>query len=253
MTPERVKPYDNTKENKGEQVEQMFDSIAPAYDFMNTAMTFGLHRRWRNSALKELCAALKGEVSSPQIRVLDLACGTGDVTLKLAEMLPEAMITGADLSRGMLREAEKKLERMDESVRRRVCFMQADALALPFADNEFDAVTIAYGVRNFENLSAGYSEMRRVMRPGGFLCVIELCEPCNPLMRAGYKFYSRCLIPLVGRLVSRDRRAYSYLPESIAASPQRREMSALQEAAGLNETSWRTLAPGVCAIYSARK
>lgn len=247
-SPEEVKPYDD-KKDKGEQVEQMFDSIAPAYDFMNTAMTFGLHRRWRDKALRGVCAALDG-VAAP--RVLDLACGTGDVTLRLAGMLPDALITGADLSAGMLEVARRKLGKADAPTRRRIEFRQADALRMPFADGEFDAVTIAYGVRNFENLRAGYAEMRRVLRPGGMLCVIELCEPANLMMRLGYKFYTRSLIPLAGRLVSKDPRAYTYLPQSIAACPQRGDMTALMREAGYTGAMHRVLFPGVCAIYTAQ-
>lgn len=247
-SPEEVKPYDD-KKDKGEQVEQMFDSIAPAYDFMNTAMTFGLHRRWRDKALRGVCAALEG-VAAP--RVLDLACGTGDVTLRLAGMLPGALITGADLSAGMLEVARRKLGKADAPTRRRIEFRQADALRMPFADGEFDAVTIAYGVRNFQNLRAGYAEMRRVLRPGGTLCVIELCEPANLLIRLGYKFYTRSLIPLAGRLVSKDPRAYTYLPQSIAACPQREDMTALMREAGYTGAMHRVLFPGVCAIYTAQ-
>lgn len=241
---EAVKPYD-AERSKGEQVEQMFDSIAPAYDFMNAAMTFGLHRLWRDKALK----ALSQSLPHPR-RVLDLACGTGDVTIHLASLFPDAEIVGADLSNGMLEIARRKLSKLPESVRRRVCFEQADALALPYSDREFDAVTIAYGVRNFENLKAGYAEMLRVLKPGGRLCVIELCEPANPVMRLGYKFYSRCLIPLAGRLVSRDTRAYSYLPQSIHACPQRGEMVSLISGAGYSSAACRVLFPGVCAVYS---
>lgn len=247
-SPEEVKPYDD-RTDKGEQVEHMFDSIAPAYDFMNTAMTFGLHRRWRDKALRGVCAALEG-VAAP--RVLDLACGTGDVTLRLAGMLPDALITGADLSVGMLEVARRKLGKADAPARRRIEFRQADALHMPFADGEFDAVTIAYGVRNFQNLRAGYAEMRRVLRPGGMLCVIELCEPANLLMRLGYKFYTCGLIPLAGRLVSKDQRAYTYLPQSIAACPQRGDMTALMREAGYIGAMHRVLFPGVCAIYTAQ-
>ena len=248
--PENIKPYNADTDNKGEQVEQMFDSIAPAYDFMNTAMTFGMHRLWRNKAL----ADLKKQIGSiGKLKILDLACGTGDVTFHLAKELPQAHITGADLSRGMLAVAEKKMLGMPAEVRERIHFCQEDALHLSFESNTFDAVTIAYGVRNFENLKSGYQEMLRVLKPGGVLCVIELCEPKNPIMRLGYKFYSRTLIPLIGRLVSKDHRAYSYLPESIAACPQRQRMTALMSSAGYAKSSCHALFPGVCAIYTATK
>lgn len=242
--PEAIKPYD-AERSKGEQVEQMFDSIAPAYDFMNTAMTFGLHRMWRNKALRTLA----GNNECPR-RVLDLACGTGDVTIHLASIFPGAEIVGADLSAGMLDVARRKIAKLPQEVASRVSFVQADALNLPYDNKEFDAITIAYGVRNFENLKAGYAEMLRVLKPGGHLCVIELCEPVNPLMRLGYTFYSRCLIPLAGRLVSRDTRAYSYLPQSIHACPQRSDMVSLMRDAGYSQASCRVLFPGVCAVYS---
>ncbi|MCM1004977.1 MAG: bifunctional demethylmenaquinone methyltransferase/2-methoxy-6-polyprenyl-1,4-benzoquinol methylase UbiE [Prevotella sp.] len=251
-TPEQIKPYNSEADNKGEQVEQMFDSIAPAYDFMNTAMTFGMHRLWRDKALKALCKSLEAQdVDKPE--VLDLACGTGDVTFKLAKLIPRAVITGGDLSKGMLKIAERKLAKQNKELQTRVNFRQCDALHLPFADGSFDALTIAYGVRNFENLRAGYTEMLRVLKPGGLLCVIELCEPANPIMRAGYKFYSRTLIPLAGRLVSKDNRAYTYLPESIAACPQREGMTELMSACGYRHSAYRTLFPGVCGIYTAIK
>lgn len=251
-TPENIKPYDSGADNKGEQVEQMFDSIAPAYDFMNTAMTFGLHRHWRNKALRKVKRHLLSEgVSHPHI--LDLACGTGDVTFHLARILPDASIVGADLSRGMLDVAVRKLDKCSPGTRERVSFCQADALALPFETGSFDVVTIAYGVRNFENLPAGYSEMLRVLRPGGLICVIELCEPGNKMMRGAYKFYSRTLIPLTGRLVSKDPRAYSYLPESIAACPARVAMTALMTRCGFKKCDYRALFPGVCSVYIGHK
>lgn len=244
---EAIKPYD-TERSKGEQVEQMFDSIAPAYDFMNTAMTFGLHRLWRNKALSLLPSRLPA-----QCRILDLACGTGDVTIHLAALMPKSRITGADLSTGMLDVAQRKLTKLPPDRSCRITFEQADALHLPYPDNSFDAITIAYGVRNFENLRAGYTEMLRVLKPGGTLLVIELCEPSNPVMRLGYNFYSRYLIPFVGRLVSKDSEAYSYLPQSIHACPQRAGMVSLIQEAGYSSALCKTLFPGVCAIYIGQK
>ena len=244
MKAEEIKPYDENRD-KGEQVEQMFDSIAPAYDFMNAAMTFGLYRIWRNRAVSRLLAALP-DVAAPHI--LDIACGTGDVTLHIARTAPGVSITGVDLSAGMLEVAERKLKRLDAEVRSRIDFVQADALHLPFADG----LTVAYGVRNFQDLPTGLREMRRVLAPGAPIVVLELCEPALPLLRPGYRFYSRHIIPLAGRLVSRDTRAYSYLPESIAAWPQRGSMTALMEQAGFRAAACRVQAPGVCAIYTAK-
>lgn len=247
MKAEDIKPYDENR-NKGEQVEQMFDSIAPAYDFMNAAMTFGLFRVWRNRAVRRLLAALP-DVAAPH--VLDIACGTGDVTLHIAHTAPRVDITGVDLSAGMLEVARRKLERQDDAVRSRIDFVQGDALHLPFAGGTFHGLTVAYGVRNFQDLAAGLREMRRVLAPGAPIVVLELCEPASPLLRLGYRFYSRHLIPLAGRLVSRDTRAYSYLPESIAACPQRGAMIDLMEQAGFRSAAHHVQAPGVCAIYTA--
>lgn len=250
---EEVKPYDAHKE-KGAQVEQMFDSIAPAYDFMNNAMTFGLHRYWRNRALKMLDTELPAASTTCPLQLLDVACGTGDVTFHLHRLYGEhARVAGIDLSAGMLAVARERLAKMSPEASERITFTEGDCLKLPYADNSFDGVTVAYGVRNFENLAAGYREMLRVLKPGGSLCVIELCEPKRALMRAGYRLYSRRLIPLVGRLVSGDRSAYTYLPQSIAACPQREDMTALMTAAGFRDARFTTLFPGAIAIYIAKK
>lgn len=251
MSPEEVKPYDEAGAKSG-QVEQMFDAIAPAYDFMNTAMTFGMHRHWRNRALRLLRRALRPD--GRRLRLLDVACGTGDVAFHLASSLGrEARVEGIDLSEGMLRVARRRLERQSPDVRERVSFRHGDCLALPYPDCVFDAVTVAYGVRNFERLADGYAEMRRVLRPGGTLLVIELCEPGNAPMRLGYRLYSRRIIPLVGRIVSHEKRAYSYLPQSIAACPARSAMTALMEGAGLRGAACHVLFPGVVGIYTATR
>ncbi len=245
MQAEEIKPY-NDREAKGKQVGEMFDAIAPAYDFMNTMMTGGLHVSWRNKALKMAAAKLPKE--GPGM-VLDVACGTGDVSFRLHELFPDAEITGLDLSAGMLEIAKKKLSGMDEAAKRHITFIEGDSLKMPFADDTFDLVTVAYGVRNFEHLEEGYREMRRVMKPGGVICVIELSEPANAPVRSLYRLYSRNVIPFIGRLVSHDTRAYSYLPESIAACPQRGDMTAMMERAGFREASYKSLTLGVITIY----
>lgn len=246
---ELINPYDDVR-HKGEQVEQMFDSIAPAYDFMNTAMTFGLHKIWRNRALEAATQAI-GVVMPTDI--LDIATGTGDVAFELHKRFAMAHIVGLDLSEGMLSVARKKLEESDDRARSNMQFVQGDSLDLPFCDDSFDLITVAYGVRNFEHLDRGYAEMRRVLRPGGVLCVIELSEPTNPLLYQGYKLYSRTLIPGVGRLVSGDSRAYSYLPESISAVPKRDAMTAIMANAGFTDVRWKSLTFGVVTYYIAKK
>ncbi len=244
-----VKPYNDT-ESKGKQVGEMFDSIAPAYDFMNTAMTGGLHRWWRDRALK---MALARRGNAPVRDILDVACGTGDVAFRLHSLLPDANITGLDLSAGMLRIAERKLAAMDDGARSRISFIEGDSLAMPYADDSFDLITVAYGVRNFERLRDGYAEMLRVLRPGGVLCVVELSEPASQPVKALYRVYARKVIPFIGRMVSKDPRAYTYLPESIAACPQRADMTRLMADAGLSAPSFRSLTLGVVTIYLATK
>jgi demethylmenaquinone methyltransferase/2-methoxy-6-polyprenyl-1,4-benzoquinol methylase len=240
---ESVKPYDASRP-KAEQVEQMFDSIAPAYDFMNRAMTLGIDKWWRARAVKMLKRA------EPR-RILDIATGTGDLAILLARRLPQATVTGVDLSAGMVAIGQKKVEQA--GLAQRVTLSVADCLALPFADATFDCITVAYGVRNFADLAAGYREMHRVLRPGGQLCVIELSTPTNPLVRPLYNLYTRGVIPAIGRMVSHDARAYSYLPESIAAVPQRQDMTRLMTDAGFSSASFLPLTFGVCTIYSATR
>lgn len=247
---EAVKPY-NAGGAKTEQVKEMFDSIAPAYDFMNTAMSFGLHRHWRNRAIGMATEALRRNGMVSPSEVLDVATGTGDVAIELARRYKEAHITGIDLSKGMLEIARRKVGSRPE--RSRMDFEVGDCLALRWAPDTFDLITVAYGVRNFERLEQGYAEMARVLRPGGVLCVVELSQPENRLCLAGYNLYSRHIIPLVGRFVSGDSRAYTYLPESIAAAPQRGDMTALMERAGLRQAVWKSLTFGAVTIYTAVK
>lgn len=252
---ESVLPY-GAGDAKEEQVRRMFDNIAPAYDLMNTAMSFGLHRRWRDRALTALESALRHGAEGTagvQPRLLDVATGTGDVAFELWRRLRPCHVEGIDLSEGMLSVARRKLAGMPAAARGAIAFRQADCLALPYADGTFDAVTVAYGVRNFSRLRQGYAEMLRVLRPGGVLCVIELARPVAGPARMAYDLYSRRLIPAVGRLVSGDSRAYTYLPESIAAAPQRGAMTALMLEAGFARASWRTLTMGAVAVYLARK
>lgn len=242
-SPENIKPYDNTRP-KHEQVEQMFDSIAPAYDFMNRAMTLGIDKLWRRRAVNMVASRHPGHL-------LDVATGTADLAITLARRMPQLQVTGIDLSEEMLAVGRRKVERA--SLASRITLQKADCLALPFADGSFDCVTVAYGVRNFEHLDKGYAEMARVLRPGGMLCVVELSVPTSPVVRPFYNIYTRGVIPGVGRLITGDSSAYTYLPQSIAAMPQGERMLALMREAGLEGAALRRLTFGVCTIYTAYK
>lgn len=245
MNCEKINPYDGDTRRKTEQVRDMFDNIAPAYDFMNRAMTFGIDRRWRRKAVDMVARRCR------QPRILDIATGTGDLALLMARRTDACHITGVDLSEGMVEIGRRKVA--DAGLTERIDLRVADCLALPFADGSFDCVTAAYGVRNFENLLEGYREMLRVLRPGGMLMVIELSTPRSPLVRPFYRLYTRGIIPAVGRLVSHDVRAYTYLPESIAAVAQGSEMLTLMRQAGFTGEECRTFTFGTCSVYTAFK
>ena len=236
---EKINPY-NDNESKTGQVRQMFDSIAPAYDFMNRCMTMGIDKLWRRKAVK-----IVGKMR-PQ-HLLDVATGTGDLAIQLFKKLKPATIVGIDLSEGMLEIGRKKVADcgLDGVVR----LEQGDCLNLRFDDGEFDAVTVAYGVRNFEHLEQGYAEMYRALAPGGMLCVVELSTPTNPLIKFFYDIYTRHIIPFVGRSKSKDARAYSYLPESIAAVPQGEAMLQIMRRIGFKQCQAIAMTFGTCSIY----
>ena len=241
---EQVTPYGDQATAKTEQVRQMFDAIAPAYDFMNRAMTLGIDIWWRRLAVKRL-KALKPS------QILDVATGTGDFAIQLNNSLHPQHVTGIDLSQGMLDEARRKVK--EKGLERDITFEQGDCMALPMADESFDAVTVAFGVRNFEHLQQGYLEMARVLKPGGMLCVLELSTPTNRLIRWFYDLYTLHIIPWLGSLKSGEKSAYRYLPQSIAAVPQGDDMLQLMRNAGLKDTTFRRLTLGVCTIYTATK
>lgn len=242
MDIERITPYGDGSGDKTRQVREMFDSIAPAYDFMNRAMTMGIDRLWRHKAVRLLRDCQHDDI-------LDIATGTGDLAIKLARELDPIAVTGVDLSEGMIEIGRAKVAK--EGLQEVVTLGIGDCLLLPFTDASFDAVTCAYGVRNFADLLAGYREMHRVLRPGGRAVILELSTPTSPMVRPLYNFYTRHVIPTVGRLVSKDVRAYSYLPESIAAVPQGDAMTAIMLEAGFSQARAIPLTMGVCTIYEA--
>lgn len=243
MKAEEVKPYDSDTSKTG-QVREMFNSIAPAYDVMNRMMTLGIDRIWRRKAVDML------RVYKPR-RILDVATGTGDLAFLIDERLKPDALLGIDLSEGMLDVAREKAKQ--RGVTDRVSFAIEDCLSLSLPDNIYDAITVAYGVRNFENLKKGFAEMYRVLSPGGVLCVIELSTPEHFPMRQLYKFYTYTIIPFVGRIVSRDKQAYSYLPRSVAAVAQGEEMLDIFRSVGFKNCRLQRLTFGACTIYMGEK
>ena len=240
---EKVKPY-GSEGKKVEQVERMFDHIAPAYDRLNHLMSLGIDRRWRKKAIRWLAQY------RPQ-DVMDVATGTGDFALLACRMLQPRALTGIDISEGMMQVARDKVR--EAGLADRIRFRREDCEALSFPDASFDAVTVAFGVRNFEHLDLGLREMCRVLRPGGHLVILELSTPDRFPMKQLYRLYSRCFIPLVGRTLSHDDNAYTYLPESIRAFPQGEVMSQSIRRAGFSEVRFKRLTFGVCTLYMATK
>ncbi len=241
---EKIKPYDGQQDKTG-QVEQMFNSIAPAYDFMNHAMTLGIDKLWRRTAVRMIAQA------RPQ-RILDVATGTGDFAIDLCRKLSPESIVGFDLTAGMLDVARRKVAKLGlDGV---ISFKQGNCAEMSdFASDSFDAIAVAFGVRNFEHIEQCYREMLRVLKPGGTLCVIELSVPRNPVIRFFYNLYALHIIPAIGGLKSHDRSAYRYLPLSIAAAPQGEKMLEIMRATGFGSCSCRRLTMGVCTIYTAVK
>ncbi|MBE6307112.1 MAG: bifunctional demethylmenaquinone methyltransferase/2-methoxy-6-polyprenyl-1,4-benzoquinol methylase UbiE [Bacteroidales bacterium] len=243
MKAEEVKPYDQDAAKTG-QVREMFNSIAPAYDVMNRMMTMGIDTIWRRKAVDML------RDYNPR-RILDVATGTGDLAFLIDQRLKPDTLLGIDLSEGMLSVAREKAT--ERGVADRVSFAIEDCLSLSLPDNSYDAITVAYGVRNFENLKQGFAEMYRVLSPGGVLCVIELSTPEHFPFRQLYKFYTYTIIPLVGRIISRDKQAYSYLPRSVAAVAQGEEMLDIFRSVGFKNCRLRRLTFGACTIYMGEK
>lgn len=236
----QVKPY-STEGSKREQVEHMFDAISPRYDLLNRLFSLGTDQAWRRRVMRRLA-------QEPVQHLLDVATGTADLALLAAARVPR--VTGADISEGMLSHGREKVRRA--GLAERVVLQRGDAAALPFAEGTFDAVTVAFGVRNFEDLQAGLRGMLRVLKPGGRLFVLEFSRP-SWWMRPLFRLYFHGLMPLVGRIISRDGAAYTYLPASVAAFPEGAAFMRELEACGAREVHSERLSGGIATLYSARK
>ena len=230
-------------DGKSRYVRQMFDRIAGRYDSMNRLMTGGMDLAWRWQVIEHLADYAPRQVA-------DLACGTGDMILMLSRYLPSVReIIGVDLSEGMLAVAAERLRRAAHTVPVTLSAENCQELSLP--SQSVDAVTCTLGIRNFSDPLQGLQEMHRILRPGGALAILELSEPREGLLRQGYNIYAKRLIPWIGQLCAHDRSAYSYLPASITAMPQREAMTSLIRRAGFSEVQYKEMPLGICVLYTA--
>jgi demethylmenaquinone methyltransferase/2-methoxy-6-polyprenyl-1,4-benzoquinol methylase len=239
-----VVPDSESELQKKEQVARMFDSIAFRYDFMNRFLTAGVDIRWRKKAIREL------EAIHPQ-QILDVATGTGDLAIMSWQILQPKKITGIDISAGMLELGRKKLENLH--LTGNIELIKGDSEQLPFADNSFDAITVAFGVRNFQHLQQGLAEMLRVLRPGGKLVVLEFSKPPNAIFRALCNFYTNVITPAIGRLFANNRKAYQYLNDSVQAFPEGVDFTKILQETGYHESRFKRLSGGICSIYTGIK
>ncbi len=240
---EKVLPY-NSDERKSQQVSRMFNAIAEKYDFFNHAMSFGLDFLWRRKAIKSL------KKLQPKT-MLDVATGTGDFAIKAYRMLKPDEIVGIDISVEMMRVGAEKVQR--KGLQNKISFSEQNCEQLSFSNNTFDAVTVSFGVRNFEHLEVAFKEVNRVLKPSGEFVILELSEPENWLVRLGYKIHSFIFIPLFGKLFSNDGQAYKYLPKSIAAFPKGDKMKTLLTSCGFSDIEYKKFTFGVCSFYKSKK
>ena len=238
-----VLPYKNQAGSKKEQVAEMFNSISKKYDFLNHFLSMGIDILWRRKAIKQL------RDIQPKL-ILDVATGTGDLAIEALSLKPDKVI-GVDISQGMLDMGQKKLEKMN--LTDKIELQLGDSEQLLFDDNKFDAAVVAFGVRNFQDLEKGLSDMHRVLRTGGKLVVLEFSQPTKFPMKQLYGFYFNVILPLIGRFVSSDNSAYTYLPESVAKFPFGKKFTDTLEKIGFKETQCIPLTFGISSIYVGKK
>lgn len=238
-----VVPYKDKQEGKKEQVAEMFNNISKKYDFLNHFLSLGIDITWRKKAVKMLAA------DKPKL-ILDIATGTGDFAIEALALNPDKII-GVDISEGMLAEGRKKLKKrkLDD----RIELQTGDSERLLFEDNKFDAVIVSFGVRNFENLEKGLRDMYRVLKPGGKTVVVEFSKPKKFPMKQGYNFYFKYILPQIGKIVSKDNAAYTYLPESVQAFPDGEDFLAVLKKVGFKNTQCNPLTFGISSIYIGQK
>lgn len=239
-----VTPYRNSTDSKKEQVANMFNNISKTYDFLNHFLSLGIDVIWRKMAISEL-------IEDKPKHILDVATGTGDFAFEAIKILKPIMVTGVDISRGMLDVAQEKIDKRNMQSVFKVSL--GDSEKLLFDNDTFDAVTVAYGVRNFENLEIGLTDMLRVLKPSGKTVILEFSKPKVFPVKQGYNFYFRYITPTIGKLFSKDASAYTYLPESVAAFPDGDAFVSMMNKVGFKHTKCRPLAFGICSIYTGIK
>ena len=239
---EEINPYHDGE--KAQQVEQMFDNIAPTYDTLNHRLSWDIDRGWRKKAIRQLAP------HKPQT-ILDVATGTGDFAILSAQMLKPQTLIGADISEGMMEIGRQKVKRL--GLDGTISFAKEDCLQLSYEDNTFDAVTAAFGIRNFADLDKGLREMCRVLKPGGHLSIVELTTPVSFPMKQLFHLYSHTILPVYGRLISKDSSAYTYLTKTIEAFPQGERMMDILKKAGFRDAAFRRLTFGISTLYTATK
>lgn len=239
-----VVPFKDSKESKKKQVENMFDKIAFRYDFLNRFLSAGIDVGWRKKAIKQL-------VPSMPENILDVATGTGDFALTSFQILKPEKITGIDISEGMLEIGRKKIEKA--GLQKNIQLLKGDSEAILFDDNTFDAVTVAFGVRNFENLEKGLAEIRRVLKPGGKLVILEFTKPAAPVIKQVYNFYMKTITPKIGKIIAKNNDAYQYLNDSVLQFPEKESFIHILNQSNYRNAFYKTLTLGICSIYCAEK
>jgi demethylmenaquinone methyltransferase/2-methoxy-6-polyprenyl-1,4-benzoquinol methylase len=238
-----VVPYKNDEATKKQQVARMFNSISGTYDFLNHFLSLGIDYSWRKK-VRKIIEKINAK------KILDVATGTADLAIELTK-IKDTQIVGVDISRGMLDIGDVKLAKLN--LTNRIVLQQADSENLPFENEEFDAVTVSFGVRNFENLDKGLTDMCRVLKQNGSLLVLEFSKPTNPIFSRLYWFYFKFILPPLGRLFSKDATAYTYLPQSVAAFPEGEEFCLRAKSAGFSNVTYKPLTFGICTLYHCVK